>query len=93
MQLINSRFSELGSLVKRTYHFDLQNLRQKTQTQETDISTLQAKVEGLKAKNLALESDSSSLATKSMGLNKKIQFLESKLLSHQNEINNWRGKP
>ena len=71
MQLINSRFSELGSLVKRTYHFDLQNLRQKTQTQETEISTLQAKVEGLKAKNLALESDSSSLASELEGFKRK----------------------
>lgn len=63
MQLINSRFSELGSLVKRTYHFDLQNLRQKTQTQEPEINTLQAEVEGLRARNLALESDASSLAS------------------------------
>ena len=78
MQLINSRFSELGSLVKKIYHFDLQSLRQKNQTQEVEINTLQAEVESLRAKNLALESKSSSLATE--------------LLSRQDEINNWMGK-
>ena len=74
MQLINSRFSELGSVVKKTYHFDLQNLCQKNQTQEAEINTLQAEVEGLKARKLALKSDYSSLATELEGLNEKIQF-------------------
>ena len=85
MQLINSRFSELGSLVKKTYHFDLQNLPRKNQTQEVEMK-------GLRARNLALESDSSSLATELGALNERIQFLKSELLSHQNETNNWKGK-
>ena len=64
--------------MKKTYHFDLQSLRQKNQTQESEINSLQAGVESLRAKNLALESKSSSLATE--------------LLSRQNEVNNWMGK-
>ena len=74
--------------MKKTYHFDLQNLRQKNQTQEAEINYLQAEVKGLRARNLALESDSSSLAAELEGLNEKIQFLEFELLSHQSEANN-----
>ena len=64
--------------MKKTYHFNLQSLRQKNQTQEFEVNSLQTEVESLRAKNLALESKSSSLATE--------------LLSRQDEVNNWMGK-
>ena len=78
--------------MKKTYHFDLQNLCQKNQTKEAEINTLLTEAESLRARNLVLESDSYFLATELKGLNEKIQLLESKLFSHQNEINNWKGK-
>ena len=46
--------------MKKTYQFDLQNLRQKTQSQETEINILQTELVRARARNLELESKLSS---------------------------------
>lgn len=55
-QLIDSRFSELSTLVKNTYDFDLQNLCQRTQTQEAEVNSLQAELERIRARNQEVDS-------------------------------------
>ena len=47
-------------MVKKTYDFDLLNLRQKPQSQEVENNTLQAELERIKARSQELESELSS---------------------------------
>ena len=67
--------------MKKTYQFDVRNLCQKTQYQETMINTLQAELVRVRARNLKLESELSSQQNEASNWKNKCQTLDDQLNS------------